>query len=86
MRMVGSGIDPQIAELNTGQGATRQHALDRLLDDALGKLALIDRLGGPLFDAANEARVMKVNLLLFPAPASREDDGTLSITAINVSS
>ena len=39
-------IDPEIAELDAGQRAARQHALDRLFDDALGVLALEDRLRG----------------------------------------
>ena len=45
-------------------GPSRQHALHRLLDDPLGELALEDRARGALLDAADEAGVVVVDLLL----------------------
>ena len=45
-------------------GPARQHALDRLLDDALGETSFEDRLGGALFDAADVAGVMVIDFLV----------------------
>ena len=64
VRMVGAGIDPQIAELALAERPARQHALDGLLDDALGKLSFEDRARSALLDAADIAGVMVVDLLL----------------------
>ena len=50
----------------------RKHALDRLLDDALGVLALEDRLGRALLDAADVARVVIV-VLVFALVAGEDD-------------
>src|SRR4029453_2104569 len=50
----------------------RDHALDRLLHHALGKTALEDLLGGTLLDAADEAGVLVVHLLV--ALATGEHD------------
>ena len=64
VRMVGPVIDAQIAELRAAERAARQHALDRLLQHALGELALEDRARGALLDAADVAGVVVVDLLL----------------------
>ncbi len=70
--MLGAGIDPQIAELDPRQRAARQHALDRLLDDALRELALEDRTRGALFNPADIARVVTVDLVLALAPGEHD--------------
>ena len=57
-------IDAQVAELRAAERPTRQHALHGLLDDALGELALEDRAGRALLDAADEAGVVVIDLLL----------------------
>ena len=72
VRMVGARIDAQVAELRAAERAARQHALHRLLDDALGELALEDRARGALLDAADVAGVVVVDLLL--ALAAGEHD------------
>src|ERR1700678_3314575 len=64
VRVVRTFIDPQVAELLLAQRPARKHALDRLLDDALGELALEDRLGRPFLDAADIAAVVIVDLLV----------------------
>ncbi len=64
MRMLGAGIDAQVSELHATQRSARQHALDRLLDDALRELAFHDLLGGALLDAADIAGVVMVDFLL----------------------
>jgi len=40
VRMLGPGVNTQIAELHAPQWPARDHALDRLLHHALGKTAL----------------------------------------------
>ena len=64
VRVVRTLIDAQVAELLLAQRPARQHALDRLLDDALGELALEDRLGRALLDAADIAGVVVIDLLV----------------------
>ena len=64
MRMLGAGIDAQIAHLLAAERAAREHALDRLLDHALGEAALEDRLRGAFLDAADEAGVLVVDLVV----------------------
>ena len=64
MRMLGAGVDAQIAHLLAAERAAREHALDGLLDHALGEAALEDRLRGALLDAADEAGVLVVDLVL----------------------
>src|SRR5882757_980441 len=57
VRMLGAGIDAQIAQDAAPQRTARYHPLDRLLDDPLGVLAGEDRaLAAPL-DAAGVAGV-----------------------------
>src|SRR3984893_1936073 len=64
MRMLGPRIDAQIAELDTAERAARDHALDRLLDDALGVPPLEDFPRRALLDVADEAGVLVIDLLL----------------------
>ena len=64
MRMLGARIYPKIAELLAAERAARQHAFDRLLDDALGKTSGENRFCRPLFDAADIAGMLVVDLLL----------------------
>src|SRR5205823_5570626 len=64
MRMLRALVDPQIAELDAAERSARQHALDRLLDDPLGKASFEDELGGALLDAADVACVVAIDLLL----------------------
>src|SRR5271156_1209526 len=64
VRVVRTFIDAQVAELLLAQRPARKHALDRLLDDALGELALEDRLGRPFLDAADIAAVAVIDLLV----------------------
>src|SRR5215207_5816004 len=68
MRVLGALVDAEVAEDLPEQGASRQHALDRLLDDALGEAALEYVLGGALLDAARIAAVVVIDLLLALAP------------------
>ena len=63
-------IDAEIAELGASERPVRQHALHRLLDDALGELALEDRARRALLDAADEAGVVVIDLLLALAARS----------------
>src|SRR6266702_2860695 len=67
-------IDAKIAELAPPERPMRQHALDRLLDDALGKFSLKNRPRGTLLDAADMASVVVVDLLL-ALPAREHDLG-----------
>src|SRR5262249_28291854 len=64
MGMFGAGVDAQIAHLHAADRTTRDHALDRVLDDALGETTLEDRLRGALLDAADEAGVLVVDLVV----------------------
>jgi len=70
--MLGALVDAQIAELRAAERPVRQHALHRLLDDALGELALEDRARGALLDAADEVGVVVIDLLV--ALAAGQDD------------
>src|SRR6185436_8051771 len=72
MRMFGTGIDPQVAELHPRERSPGQHALDGLLDDPLGKFALEDRARRALLDAADIAGVMAIDLVL-ALPAGQHD-------------
>src|ERR1700675_2844693 len=74
MRMLGAGIDAQIAELHPAKRPARNHALDRLLDHALGKAALEDRLGGTFLDAADETGVIVIDLVVALAPGEHRID------------
>src|ERR1700752_5520155 len=64
MRMLGAGIDAQIAHLDAAERTARDHALDRLFHYALGETALEDLFGGALLDAADEAGVLVVHLVV----------------------
>src|SRR3954462_15373988 len=70
VRVHGALVYAQAAEDLTEQGPARQHALDRLLDDALRETAVEDRLRRALLDSARIAGVAVVDLLL--ALAARE--------------
>src|SRR5690349_8815087 len=64
MRMVWPWVNAQIAELHAPQWPPRDHALDGLLDNALGEAALEDRPGRALLDAADEAGVLVIDLVV----------------------
>src|SRR6188508_399665 len=64
MRMVGAGVNTQIAHLHAAERTARDHALDGLLDDALGEASLEDRLRGAFLDAADEAGVLVIDLVV----------------------
>src|SRR5260370_25991988 len=87
VRMFGSGIDAQITKLHPAKRPARNHALDRLLDHALGKAALEDRLGGTFLDAADEAGVIVIDLVVALATGQhymrRVDDDDM-VAAIDV--
>src|SRR5258708_778032 len=64
MAMLGPGIDIEIAELLLAQRALRQHALNRLFDDALRMLPVEDLADDALFDAAGITRVIVEDLFV----------------------
>src|ERR1700722_5377397 len=72
MRMLRPGVNAQVAELYTAEWPARNHALDGLLDHALGKATLEDRLGRTFLDAADETGVVVIDLVV--ALASRQHD------------
>src|SRR5215213_2151075 len=87
MRMLRTRIDAEMAELLAAQWTTRQHALDSLLDDALGETPLEDRLGAALLDAADVVRVVVVDLLLHFAAGEHhlrgvDDDDVVAIVRV----
>src|SRR5882724_1252319 len=57
-------VDPQVTELYAPERTARQHALDRLLEDPLREAPFHDGLGAALLDAADEAGVVVIHLLL----------------------
>jgi hypothetical protein len=61
--MLGTLVDFQVAHQLTLQRSAAEHALNGLLDDALGELALHDHAGGLLLDAAGIAGVAVVDLV-----------------------
>src|SRR6202043_132458 len=87
VRMLGAGINAQIAELNAAKRPARNHALDGLLDHALGETTLEDRLGGAFLDAADKAGVIVIDLILALAPGEhrmrRVDDDDM-VAAIDM--
>src|ERR1700716_1229763 len=68
--MLGPGVNAQVAELHAAKRSARNHALDGLLDHALGETALEDRLRRAFLDAADEAGVIVIDLVV--ALAARE--------------
>src|SRR3954452_7268717 len=72
MRVARSGIDAQIAHDLAAKWAARDHALHRLHDDALRVLAIEDRAGAALLDAAGIAGV-PVELAVGPLVAGEVD-------------
>src|ERR1700760_1809442 len=87
MRMLRPGVNAQVAELHTAEWPARNHALDGLLDHALGKATLKDRLGRAFLDAADETGVIVINLVVAFAPGEydmgRVDDDDM-VTAIDM--
>src|SRR6202165_2704431 len=87
MRMLGPGINLEIAELYATKWPARNHALDGLLDHALGKTALEDRLCRAFLDAADKAGVIVIDLVVALAPGEhdvgRVDDDDV-VTAIDM--
>src|SRR5664279_293595 len=84
MRMFGAGIDAQIPELHAAERSARQHALDGLLDDALGKTAFEDRLGRALLDAADKSGVAVIDFLFALAASEHhlggiDDDDVVAV-------
>src|SRR5579871_165570 len=63
MRVIGPGVDPEIAHLLATERATRDHPLDRLFEDALRELALEHLAGGDALDAAGIAGVAIIDLV-----------------------
>src|SRR5437899_1659915 len=61
--MFGACIDAEILHLAAAKRAARYHALDGLLDDALGEAALEQLARGALLDAAGVASVPVVDLV-----------------------
>ncbi len=57
MRMLGTGIDPQVAELLTAKRTARDHAAHGVLEDALGMTPLEQLALGAVLDAAGMAGV-----------------------------
>ncbi len=62
--MGGALIDAQVAHDLAAERAAGQHALHRLLDHTLGEAAVENELGAALFDAAGEAGVVVIDLLV----------------------
>src|ERR1700738_1045417 len=75
MRMLGTGIDPQIAELDAAERTARDHALDSLLDHALGEAAFEDRFRRSLLDASDESGVIVIDLVFALAPGEHHLGG-----------
>jgi hypothetical protein len=73
--MFGAWIDTQIAELLTAERPARQHALDRLFDDALRKRARQDLLRGAFLDPADVVGVVVVDFLLALSPGKGDLGG-----------
>src|ERR1700748_1042292 len=87
VRMIGAAVDAEVAHLDTAERTTRDHALDGLLEHALGMLALEDLARGALLDVADVTGVLVVGLLLALATGEdrmlRVDDDDV-VAAINV--
>src|SRR5262249_3035143 len=64
MGMIGSLVDAQISELAASERTAGQHALDRLLDDPLGKFALEQEFRRALLDAADVPGVMMIDFAI----------------------
>src|SRR3984957_21148589 len=72
MRMLRPGVNAQITKLPAAERPARNHALDGLLDHALRKATLEDRLGGAFLDATDETGVVLIDLVVALAPG--QDD------------
>src|SRR5580704_18435838 len=87
MWMLRPAVNPQIAELHAAKRPARNHALDGLLDHALGETALEDRPCGALLDAADESGVIVIDLVVTLAPGEhrmrRVDDDDM-VAAIDM--
>src|SRR5947209_16875207 len=85
--MIGAAVNAEVAHLDATERTTRDHALDGLLEHALGMLAFEDLARGALLDVADIAGVLVIGLLL--ALATGEDrmlgvDDDDVVAAINV--
>src|SRR6202011_5968215 len=63
MRMFGAGIDAQIAHLHAAERTARDHALDGLLDHALGEAAFEDLARRALLDVTDITGVLEIDLV-----------------------
>ena len=62
--MLRTGIDTQISKLHATERPARDHALDRLLHDALGETPLENLPRSPFLDVTDIAGVLVIDLLL----------------------
>src|SRR6185295_12170708 len=89
MRMLGAVVEVQGAHLVAAERTARDHALDSLLDNALGEPALEDLSCRDLLEAAGIAGVLVIELLLELAAGKADfvgiDDDDM-IAAIDVRS
>ena len=87
VRMLGALVDAQVAHQLALERTAREHALDGLVDDALGVLAVHDLAGRALLDATGIAGVVVVDLV-FVLGAGEDDlvgvDDDDVVTAIDV--
>src|SRR6478735_3605189 len=87
VRMISAAVNTEVAHLDATERTTRDHALDGLLEHALGMLAFKDLARGALLDVADIAGVLVVGLLLALAAGEdrmlRVDDDDV-VAAINV--
>src|ERR1700690_842507 len=87
VRMIPPRVNAQIAELHAAKRSARNHALDGLLDHALGKTAFENRPGRAFLDAADESGVVVIDLVVALAPGhhgvSRVDDDDM-VAAIDM--
>src|SRR4029078_4283948 len=63
VRMLGAVVEMQSAHLIAAKRAARDHALNRLLKNALRETALEHLAGGDFLEAARIARVLVIDLL-----------------------
>jgi hypothetical protein len=75
VRMLGARIDAQVSELHAAERPAGNHALDGLLNHALGITAFEDRLRGALLDVTDIAGVLVVDFLFTLAPGQHRMRG-----------
>src|SRR3546814_4236048 len=81
MGMLGAGIDAQVLHLLAAEVVARDHALHRLLHDALRILAFKDLAHRPFLDAAGIAGV-PVELLVGELLAGRSEEHTSELQSL----